>query len=90
MTFTICRRSCPPVLFNDIPISSPEHVRYLGFHLDCRLTWNPHTRLKWTDLNRKFGLLRPLLSRRSKHSLDNKLTVYKTILLPTLTYAMEV
>jgi hypothetical protein len=90
MTFTLRRRPCPPVLFNDIPIPSPEHVRYLGLHLDRRLTWNPHTRLKRTDLNRKFGLLRPLLSRRSKLSLDNKLTVYKMILLPTLTYAMEV
>jgi hypothetical protein len=31
----------------------------------------------------KFGLLRPLLGRKSKLSLDNKLTVYKTILPPT-------
>jgi hypothetical protein len=81
MTFTLRRRPCPAVLF--IPFPSPEHVRYLGLHLDCRLTWTPHTRLKRTDLNRIFGLLRPLLSRRS----ENK-SFYKTILLPTVTYAM--
>jgi hypothetical protein len=42
-----------------------------------------------TDLNRKFGLLRPLRSWRSKLSLDES-KPYETILLPTLTYAMEV
>jgi hypothetical protein len=90
MIFTLHRRPCPPVFLNDIPIPSPEHVRYLGLHLNRRLTRNPHTRLKRTDLNRKLGLLRSLLIRRSKLSLDNKLTVYKMILLPTSTYAIEV
>jgi hypothetical protein len=90
MTFTLRRRTCPPLLFYDIPIPSPEEVRYLGLHLDYRLTWYPHTRLKRTNLNRKLSLLRPLLCRRSKLSLDNELTVYKMILLPTSTYAMEV
>ena len=90
LTFTLRRRPCPPVFFNDVPIPTPEQVRYLGLHLDRRLTWNPHTRLKRTDLNRKLGLLRPLLCRKSKLSLDNKLTLYKTILLPSSTYGIEV
>ncbi|KAL1116604.1 hypothetical protein AAG570_005076, partial [Ranatra chinensis] len=44
--------------------------------------------LKRIDLNRKFGLLRNLLHRRSKLSLDNKLTIYNMILKPTWTYGI--
>ncbi|KAL1140682.1 hypothetical protein AAG570_000612 [Ranatra chinensis] len=64
-------------------------VRYLGLYIDKRVTWNPHTRLKRIDLNRKFGLLRNLLHRRSKLSLVNKLTIYNMILKPTWTYGIE-
>ncbi|KAL1115872.1 hypothetical protein AAG570_006161 [Ranatra chinensis] len=67
----------------------PRCVRYLGLYIDKRVTWNPHTRLKRIDLNRKFGLLRNLLHRTSILSLGNKLTIYNTILKPTWTYGME-
>ena len=90
VTFTLRRRPCPPVFFDNVAIPSPEQVRYLGLHLDRRLTWNPHTRLKRTDLDRKFGLLSPLLGKGSKLSIDNKLTIYRTILMPSWTYAIEV
>jgi hypothetical protein len=42
---------------------------------------------KYIRINKWISLLRPLLSRRSKLSL-NTLTIYKMILLPTSTYAM--
>ena len=58
--------------------------------MDRQLTWNPLTRLKRTDLNRKFAILKPLLNWRSKLSLGNKLTIYKTIVLLVLTYGIEV
>ncbi|KAL1110160.1 hypothetical protein AAG570_008237, partial [Ranatra chinensis] len=41
------------------------------------------------DLNRKYGLIRQLLNRNSKLSIENKLTIYKTILKPTWTYGIE-
>ena len=90
LTFTLRRQPCPHLLFDSILIPTPEQVRYLGLHLDRRLTWNPHTRLKRIDLNRKFGLLKRLLGRTSKLTVQNKLTIYSTILKPSWTYAIEV
>ncbi|KAL1117265.1 hypothetical protein AAG570_004591 [Ranatra chinensis] len=46
-------------------------------------------RLKRLDLNRKYELLRQLPNRNSKLSIENKLTLYKTILKPTWTYGIE-
>ena len=89
VTFTLRRKPCPPVTFNNAPIPTPAQVRYLGLHLDRRLTWNPHTRLKRIELNRKYGLLRHLLF-KSKLSIHNKLTIYRMILKPTWLYAIEV
>ncbi|KAL1114851.1 hypothetical protein AAG570_007675 [Ranatra chinensis] len=76
-------------LFCYIPIPPASCVRYLGLYIDKRVTWNPHARLKRIDLNRKFGLLRNLLHRRSKLSSGNKLTIYNMILKPTSTYGIE-
>lgn len=89
LTFALRRQPCPPLTFNTVPIPSPEHTRYLGLYLDKRLTWNPHTRLKRIDLNRKFGLLRRLMNSSSKLSLQNKINIYKVILKPTWTYGVE-
>ncbi|KAL1110565.1 hypothetical protein AAG570_008093 [Ranatra chinensis] len=89
ITFSLRRGSCPPITFDNIPIPPASCVRYLGLYIDKRVTWNPHTRLKRIDLNRKLGLLRNLLHRRSKLSLVNKLTIYNMILKPTWTYGIE-
>ena len=43
-----------------------------------------------TDLNRKLGLLKPLLGGRTDLSLLSKLDIYKTTFLPTVTYSTEV
>ncbi|KAL1131515.1 hypothetical protein AAG570_011132 [Ranatra chinensis] len=64
-------------------------VRYLGLYIDKGVTWNPHTRLKRIDLNRKFGLSRNLQHRSSKLSLGNTLTIYNMILKPGHTDKIE-
>ncbi|KAL1130983.1 hypothetical protein AAG570_012224 [Ranatra chinensis] len=45
--------------------------------------------MKRLALNRKYGLLRSLLNRKSKLTTHNKLTIYKSILKPTWTYGIE-
>jgi hypothetical protein len=57
ITFTLRRGECPPVVLNNIPFPSENVVRYLGLYLDKRLTWNPHTRLKRNQINRRYKLL---------------------------------
>ena len=89
ITFTLRRNTCPPVYFNSIQLPFSDTVRYLGFLLDRRLTWNPHTRLKRQELNRRYGQLYRLLNRKSKLSGENKLLIYKTILKPIWTYGLE-
>jgi hypothetical protein len=42
ITFTTRRETCPPVHINNVHLSEHEVVKYLGLHLDRRLTWRKH------------------------------------------------
>jgi hypothetical protein len=41
VTFTTRRATCPPVHINDVQLPQKD-VKYLGLHLDRRLTWHKH------------------------------------------------
>jgi Reverse transcriptase (RNA-dependent DNA polymerase)/Endonuclease-reverse transcriptase len=89
ITFTLRRSPSPPVFLNNNLLPSADIVRYLGLYLDKRLTWNPHTRLKRQETNRRYRLLLRLLDGRSKLTMPNKLLIYKTIIQPTWAYGLE-
>ena len=89
ITFTLRKNSSPPVFLNNVPLPVADTVKYLGLYIDRRLTWNPHTRLKRQEVNRRYGLLLRLLDNRSRLTLDNKLLIYKTVLKPMWTYGLE-
>jgi hypothetical protein len=40
VTFTTRRETCPPVYISNVQLPQEEDVRYLGLHLDRRLTWH--------------------------------------------------
>jgi hypothetical protein len=42
VAFTLRRGTCPPVKLNNLVVPQADHVRYLGLHLDKRLTWQKH------------------------------------------------
>jgi hypothetical protein len=42
VTFTTRSGTCPPVHLNNMQLSREDHVKYLGLHLDRRLTWRQH------------------------------------------------
>ena len=68
-----------------IPVKNT--TKYLGIHLDRRLTFKDQIK---NSLRKSYGNLRnlfPLLCRKSCLSLKNKKLLYKTILRPALTYA---
>jgi hypothetical protein len=89
ITFTLRRESCPPVKLGDAILPHTECVKYLGFHLDRRLTWKTHIKMKRDQLNIKHKTLLWLMGRNSKLSVDNKLLLYKSILKPIWTYGIQ-
>lgn len=89
VTFTNRKETCPPVLLNNKLIPQKEEVKYLGMHLDRRLTWHKHIFTKRKQLGIKFTKMYWLIGRKSQLSLENKLLIYKSILKPVWTYGIQ-
>jgi hypothetical protein len=64
-------------------------VKYLGLHLDQRLTWRKQIKTKRHNLNPKLAGMYWLLGRRSKLSLENKLPLHKFVLKPVWAYGIQ-
>lgn len=67
-----------------------DKSKYLGVIMDQRLNWGSHIKETIVKTTSRLAMLRPLLNKKSKLSLYNKLTLYKTILLPMMTYGSNV
>lgn len=89
ITFTTRRCVCPQVTINSQPIPIRNEVKYLGLHLDQKLTWTNHIKAKKQQLVIKTRQMNWLINRKSQLSLKNKLTIYKTILVPIWSYGIE-
>lgn len=89
MTFTLRRESCPPVYINNKQLLEVDSTKYLGIHLDKRLTWRKHIFTKRKQLGLKLQQMYWILGRQSRLSLENKLLVYKAILKPIWTYGLQ-
>ena len=70
ITFTLRRQTCPPVQTNMLNIPQHLNVKYLGIHLDRRLTWKTHIDAKITQIKLKTAQLTWLIGRNSKLTLD--------------------
>lgn len=89
VTFTLNKRTCPPVVLNDINIPQQTKVKYLGMHLDRRLTWKKHIEAKRNQIKMTFSKMYWLMGRKSQLSLDNKVLLYKVIIRPIWTYGIQ-
>uniref|UniRef100_A0A2S2N814 Putative RNA-directed DNA polymerase n=1 Tax=Schizaphis graminum TaxID=13262 RepID=A0A2S2N814_SCHGA len=87
ITFTLRPNTSPSVTLNNETIPRESSVKYLGIHLDQRLTWATHIKTKRKSMKIKLHKLRQLL--RSKISLSDKTLVYKQLIRPALTYGIE-
>jgi hypothetical protein len=65
-------------------------VKYLGLHLDQRLSCRTHNKTKRHHLNLKLRRMYWLLGSRSKFSLENKLLLYKCVLKLGWTYGIQI
>lgn len=61
ITFTLKKRSCPAVELNNILLPQVQNVKYLGMHLDLRLTWKKHIETKRKQLQIKYNSMHWLL-----------------------------
>ncbi|KPJ02068.1 RNA-directed DNA polymerase from mobile element jockey, partial [Papilio xuthus] len=80
----------PSVTLMDSPIPWEDNVKYLGVILDSKLNFSAHvTRVR----NRAafiLGRLYALFNKKSKMSLRNKVTLFKSVVRPVMTYASPV
>jgi len=86
ITFTLRCGECPAVYLNGTIVPQRTTIKYLGIHLDRRLTWKPHIQSKRKQLGLLLQRMYWIIGRKSKLSLPNKLLIYKTILKPVWTY----
>ena len=89
VTFTLKMSVCPSVQLNNKHLAQPDDVKYLGIHLDRKLTWRKHITTKRKRLDLKLRKLYWIIGRKSQLSLENKLLVYKAILKPIWTYGLQ-
>ena len=89
ITFTLRRESCPPIRINNIQIPEQDKVRYLGIHLDRRLTWSRHIESKLTQMKLKSSQIHWLIGPRSALDLDYKVLLYKAIIKPIWLYGIQ-
>lgn len=90
MTFTLRRAlsQCPPVKLNDSQIPHGEDAKYLGVHLDRRLTWRRHIFTKRKQLGLQLRQMYGIVGRGSQLSAESKVLLYKVMLKLVWTHGM--
>jgi hypothetical protein len=89
VTCTLRRGNCPQLIFKQINIPQADAAKYLGLHLDRRLTWNRHISTLRKHLDLRTKELHWIIGKQSPLSLKNNLLIYKAILKPAWTYGIE-
>lgn len=88
ITFTLRRSDCPTVNLGGTMLPKQSTVKYLGMHLDRRLTWSEHIKAKRDQANLKFNKMNWLIGRQSALNLVNKVLIYNIIIKPIWTYGI--
>ena len=82
VTFTLRWGNSPQLYFHHNNIPQADSIRYLGLHLDKRLTWKHHIAATRKHLVLKTRELYWIIGKHSVLSLTNRVLIYKAILKP--------
>lgn len=74
----------------DYSIEWSNNIKYLGLNIDKKLIFRNHIELANIKAQRYIKILYPLINRKSKLKLKNKLILYKSIFRPMMLYANEI
>jgi hypothetical protein len=89
VTFTLRLEQCPVVYINNKVIPQSPTAKYIGLHLDSRLTWAQHLAKKRKQIDLKVKDLYWVIGRKSPASIESKVLLYKTIIKPIWTYGIK-
>ena len=83
------RKQLPPesIVVDRTVVPRSSSVKYLGFHLDNRLTFKHHINKTLLKTNNLCRMLYPMLRKDGVTTRKLKLKIYKTYVRPTLLYA---
>jgi hypothetical protein len=88
ITITLRNQTCPTVQMGSFDIPQKNEAKYLGMHLERRLTLAKHIKTKRKQLKHKAKQMHWLLGRRSTLSIESKL-LYKAVLKSVWTYGIQ-
>ena len=88
--YTLRSHTYIPTFWNNQAIPMASAARYVGIHLDSKLSWEEHVKQKCNFLNSKFRKYYWLIERHSKLSLENKRLLYLTIFKAVWTYGLPI
>lgn len=87
--YTLRHYNYHPVYLERLPIPQKDSAKYLGMHLDARLNWKTHVKMKKEQITLKWRQMYWLIGRNSKLSLRNKRLLYMQIIRPIWTYGIQ-
>ena len=73
--FTLRKGGCPRLTVNNSEMPINDSVKYLGLHIDKRLTWKEHIKAKKEHLKIKTKQLYWLLGPKSQLNIETKLVM---------------
>lgn len=87
--FTNKNANYNPVYINGHVIPYENTAKYLGITLDAKLRWKAHVKKKREELELRYKKMYWLLGKHSSLSVQNKILLYKQVLMPVWTYGAQ-
>ena len=89
VVFTLRNTDSIPLLLEEKIIPRKDSAKYLGMHLDSRLNWKVHVKLKRQQMRERMRSLYWLLGSHSSLSLNSKRLLYIATVKPIWTYGCQ-